>query len=476
MPRSATAASAASPPASWRAWRRSASRRYGYGIRYDYGLFRQDHRGRLADRDCPRTGSPTAIPGNSSGAKPPTRSASAARVECAKARTATPRHVWLPGETRRSPSPTTRRSSAGAASGEHAAPLVGPPLDPILLDAFNAGDHVGALAESTAAESISRVLYPADATPAGQELRLRQEYLLHLGLAAGHPPPPPAAIQRHPHAARQGGDPAQRHPSGARRRRADAAPGRRPRLDWDEAWDITAAHLRLYQPHPAAGGAGKLAGAADGTPAAAPHADHLSHQRAPARRRARRRASTKRRSARRLSLIDESDGRRVRMGYLAFVGSHKINGVSALHTDLMKRTVFPDLHRLFPDRIINKTNGITPRRWLFEANPGLTELLVDVLRQAPRAQGRMPSRLRRRRRAWRGSDRGRPVAGATTAAPGRGGFPGPRLSRRPPSLSRRRCAAPRPPGALAERDRAPARRDQRRALPRCPSGGRCRMC
>ena len=77
-----------------------------------------------------------------------------------------------------------------------------------------------------------------------------------------------------------------------------------------------------------------------------------------------------------VSLIDEHDGRRVRMGQLAFLGSHRVNGVSALHTDLMRSTVFRDFHTLYPDRIINKTNGITFRRWLFEANPGLTALLV----------------------------------------------------------------------------------------------------
>jgi starch phosphorylase len=73
-----------------------------------------------------------------------------------------------------------------------------------------------------------------------------------------------------------------------------------------------------------------------------------------------------------ISLIDENGERRVRMGNLAFVGSHSINGVSALHTDLMKETVFADLHQLYPDRINNKTNGITPRRWLMQCNPGLT--------------------------------------------------------------------------------------------------------
>jgi starch phosphorylase len=80
-----------------------------------------------------------------------------------------------------------------------------------------------------------------------------------------------------------------------------------------------------------------------------------------------------------VSLIDENSGRRTRMGTLAFLGSHKINGVSALHTDLMRETVFHDLNMLYPDRITNKTNGITFRRWLFESNPGLTKILVDAV-------------------------------------------------------------------------------------------------
>ncbi|HYI82277.1 MAG TPA: glycogen/starch/alpha-glucan family phosphorylase, partial [Acetobacteraceae bacterium] len=79
------------------------------------------------------------------------------------------------------------------------------------------------------------------------------------------------------------------------------------------------------------------------------------------------------------SLIDERYGRRVRMGQLAFVGSHAVNGVSALHTGLLRRTVFGDLDAVYPGRISNKTNGITFRRWLHRANPGLTRLLVDAL-------------------------------------------------------------------------------------------------
>jgi starch phosphorylase len=76
-----------------------------------------------------------------------------------------------------------------------------------------------------------------------------------------------------------------------------------------------------------------------------------------------------------ISLIDEHGGRRVRMGSLAYVGSHKVNGVSALHTNLMKETVFRDLDDACPGRIVNKTNGITFRRWLIECNPGLASII-----------------------------------------------------------------------------------------------------
>ncbi|MFN3510130.1 MAG: glycogen/starch/alpha-glucan family phosphorylase, partial [Tsuneonella troitsensis] len=80
-----------------------------------------------------------------------------------------------------------------------------------------------------------------------------------------------------------------------------------------------------------------------------------------------------------ISLIDEHGERRVRMANLAFAGSHSINGVAALHTELMKQTVFADLHALYPDRINNKTNGVTPRRWLQQCNPRLTGLIREAI-------------------------------------------------------------------------------------------------
>ena len=80
-----------------------------------------------------------------------------------------------------------------------------------------------------------------------------------------------------------------------------------------------------------------------------------------------------------VSLIDESYGRFVRMGHLAFLGARKVNGVSALHGELMKQTVFHELHRLFPDRITAITNGVTPRRWVLDSNPGLADLITETL-------------------------------------------------------------------------------------------------
>ena len=89
-----------------------------------------------------------------------------------------------------------------------------------------------------------------------------------------------------------------------------------------------------------------------------------------------------------ISLIDERRRRRVRMANLAFAGAHSVNGVAALHTELMKTTVFSDLHRLYPGKINNKTNGVTPRRWLQQCNPGLTSIIKRCHRRCfPRRCG-----------------------------------------------------------------------------------------
>jgi len=251
-------------------------------------------------------------------------------------------------------------------------------IDPIQLDAFNNGDHIGALYERNRAESISRVLYPSDSNPSGQELRLRQEFFFTSASLQD-------LIRRHMQrfgnirtlaekAAIQLND---THPA------IGVAELMRLLIDvhavpWNEAWDITR-NATSYTNHTL------LPEALETWPVElmerllprhlqiiyAINSRFLSEARAS--------GATDPDFIASISLIDEQHGRRVRMGNLAFVGSHRINGVSALHSELLKDTLFRDLDRILPGRIVNKTNGITPRRWLHHCNPGLTGLVRSLI-------------------------------------------------------------------------------------------------
>src|SRR6516225_3834756 len=251
-------------------------------------------------------------------------------------------------------------------------------VDPLHLDVFNEGDHLGALSPQARAEALSKILYPSDDTAPGRELRLRQEYFFVSAslqdLVRRHARtfgsiyslPEQAAIQLN-----------DTHPSVA------IAELMRILVDhynvpWDEAWKITVGTFS-YTNHTL------LPEALESWPVPlferilprhleiiyAINARHLEAARLGGHLDPDLHAD--------VSLIDESDGRRVRMGHLAFVGSHRVNGVSKLHTELMRRGVFSPLHRLYPDRILNKTNGISFRRWLQQANPGLSGLLSEAV-------------------------------------------------------------------------------------------------
>jgi glycogen phosphorylase len=253
--------------------------------------------------------------------------------------------------------------------------------DPLKLDVFNTGDYLGASAEESRAEAICKFLYPNDESPAGRELRLRQEYFFVSASLQD-------LVKRHLSADGQLRSLAQKaaiqlndtHPSLAvtelMRILVDLHNFR-----WDEAWKITIATLS-YTNHTL------LPEALETWPVELfekllpRHLEiiyringahlALAEQSCP--------GDVDFRAS--VSLIDERSGRRVRMGQLAFVGSHRINGVSAMHSDLMKATVFHDLNHLYPGRITNKTNGITFRRWLMLANPKLTDLLRNACGEA----------------------------------------------------------------------------------------------
>ncbi len=349
----------------------------GYGIRYDYGLFRQivaEGWQREVPEDWLSFGNPWEF--ERTEVVFPIRFGGA--VEMAPQPDGTSRAVWHPAETILAVAYDT---PVVGWRGRHVDALrlwSARAPDPIQLETFNLGDYVGAIAHRSRAEAISRILYPSDATPAGQELRLRQEYFFTSAslqdLLVRHVRVYGDLATLPDHAAIQLND---THPAIA------VAELMRLLVDehgmgWEAAWAITRGTLN-YTNHTL------LPEALETWPVGLMerllprhmqiiylinllHLEGLSKA-----------GRITDENLPRISLIDESNGRRVRMGHLAFLGAHKVNGVSALHTDLMRQTVFKDLHGLYPDRITNKTNGITFRRWLQQANPGLTRLLVETL-------------------------------------------------------------------------------------------------
>ena len=250
-------------------------------------------------------------------------------------------------------------------------------LDPLQLDAFNAGDHIGAMANQVRADALVRVLYPADSSPAGQELRLRQEYFFTAASIQD-------IIRRHvqyqgdvrtlpDHAAIQLND---THPAVAVAEIIRLLVDEHG-LEFGEALEVTRKTVG-YTNHTL------LPEALESWPLPLferllpRHMQIIYAINSRVLREARRNGLDDA-AISSISLIDEGGDRRVRMANLAFVGAHSVNGVAALHTDLMKSTVFSDLHTLYPEKINNKTNGVTPRRWLQQCNPGLTSLLRDAI-------------------------------------------------------------------------------------------------
>ncbi|WP_296101221.1 glycogen/starch/alpha-glucan phosphorylase [uncultured Agrobacterium sp.] len=350
---------------------------YGYGIRYVHGLFRQQ----MADGwqvELPETWLAHGNPWEFERRESAYEIGFGGSVETVGGYEEPQRFVWKPAE----------RMIAMA----YDTPVVGwrgtrvntlrlwsaQPIDPILLDAFNAGDHIGALRESNKAEALTRVLYPADANPAGQELRLRQEYFFSSAslqdILRRHLQQYPDFTSLPDKVSIQLND---THPAisiAEMMRLLCDVHG----LDFEEAWTITRGTFS-YTNHTL------LPEALESWPVPLlerllpRHMQIIYAINANTLIFARKEKKLSDGQIRSISLIDEGGERRVRMGNLAFIGSHSINGVSALHTELMKETVFSDLHMLFPTRINNKTNGITPRRWLMQCNPGLTSLIRDAI-------------------------------------------------------------------------------------------------
>jgi starch phosphorylase len=348
---------------------------YGYGIRYAHGLFRQEmSEGWQVElpEDWLAHGNPWEFERRESAYE----IGFGGHVEPITEPDGSVRHEWQPSEHLLAVAFDTPIVGWRGARVNTLRLWSAQPIDPILLDRFNSGDHIGALEESAKAEAITRVLYPADSTPAGQQLRLRQEFFFSSASLQD-------IVRRHMQQYGDLGSIADKvaiqlndtHPA------ISVAELMRILMDqhgmkWAQAWKLTRGVFG-YTNHTL------LPEALESWPVALlerllpRHMQIIYSINAEVLKEARDRAGFTDQQIASVSLIDEHGARRVRMGQLAFVGSHSTNGVSALHTELMKQTVFADLHRLYPERINNKTNGVTPRRWLMQCNPRLTRLLTE---------------------------------------------------------------------------------------------------
>ena len=243
---------------------------------------------------------------------------------------------------------------------------------------FGTGDFVGALGETLEAESLTRVLYPDDSTTAGQGLRFLQEYFLVACSLADLV----RRFQRHntdwdklpEKAAIQLND---THPSMAvaelMRILLDDA-----RLGWDQAWELTKKTL-AYTNHTL------LPEALEKWPVAwfqvliPRHLEIIYEINRRLLDDVRTRFPGDEGRVERVSLVEEGKERKIRMANLAIVGSHSTNGVAAVHSKLLRTMTVKDLAEMFPERFSNKTNGVTPRRWLLGANPELAGAITEAI-------------------------------------------------------------------------------------------------
>jgi glycogen phosphorylase len=252
------------------------------------------------------------------------------------------------------------------------------------LGLFNEGNFLRAVEEKVEVESISKVLYPNDHTEHGKELRLKQQYFFvacsiadvvaqfkrrHQDLRLL---PDRAAIQLN-----------DTHPAIAVAELMRVLVDQE-HLDWDTAWDITERSIG-YTNHtllPEALERWPVTMLQRVLPRHVMIIFEINHR---FLRQVSTRWPTDTSRMTRMSIIEEGPVQLVRMAHLAVVGSHSVNGVAKLHTELVKRELLPDFFELYPERFNNKTNGVTPRRWLLYSNPALARLLGE--RFGPRFLG-----------------------------------------------------------------------------------------
>jgi starch phosphorylase len=347
---------------------------YGYGIDYEYGLFRQEISGGFQREKPDRwkaNGTPFEIGRPDRAVAIPLYG----RVETGRDSKGNLRQVW-----------TNQKIVLGVPSDM---PIVGwggetvnflrlfsaRASEDFDIEIFNRGDYIRAVEQKIGMENISRVLYPSDSVMSGKELRLVQEYFLvacaitdlvrryDLDHKTYDEFPSKVAIQMN-----------DTHPSLAVAELMRVFLDEKG-LEWEQAWELTQATC-AYTNHtllPEALERWSVSLMERVLPRHMQIIYGINHQ---FLRTIAEHSFTDPDLMRRTSILEEGADKQVRMAHLAIIGSHAINGVSALHSELIKTSLVPDFAKLWPERFSNKTNGVAPRPWLRKANPELSALLT----------------------------------------------------------------------------------------------------
>ncbi len=246
------------------------------------------------------------------------------------------------------------------------------------LSFFNAGDYISAVEHKVRSESLTKVLYPSDDIKEGQELRLKQQYFF---VAATFQD----VLRRY----RKDNDTFTDFPNQVAVQLNDTHPAiaipelmrlllDQEKLGWVEAWDICVKTF-AYTNHTLMPEALETWTVEMLSRVLPRHMEIILEINRRFLEEVANRYPGNVRKLQEMSIIDEGQPRRVRMSNLAIVGSHSVNGVAALHTELLKADLFSNFHEMYPGKINSKTNGITPRRWLLKCNPALSELISEKI-------------------------------------------------------------------------------------------------
>lgn len=348
---------------------------YGYGIRYEYGMFRQSIENGIQlehPDNWLRYGNPWEFP------RPellyPVKFHG--RVVEYKHEDGMLRHHWVETDDVMAMAYDTPVPGYGGKTVNNMRLWAAKSSRDFELSYFNQGNYIQAVADKNESENLSKVLYPNDSTEMGRGLRLKQQYFfvsaslqdMLFRYKKNHDGwdqlPDKLAVQLN-----------DTHPSIAvaemMRLLVDIH-----QLTWDEAWGLVT-RIFSYTNHtlmPEALETWPVTMFESLLPRHLQIIYEINHR---FLQQVMHQFPGDGELLQRLSIIDEHGSRRVRMSHLAIIGSHTVNGVAVLHTELMKRTIFADFERVTPGKIINMTNGVTPRRWLNQANPGLAKLITE---------------------------------------------------------------------------------------------------